>query len=331
MAETITASMVKELREQTGAGMMDCKAALNESSGNIDAAVDWLRKKGPVEGREEGRPRRRRGPDRRRHVRHQRRRRRGQFGDRFRRPQRAVPGPGQDDRRCRAHDRLRRREDPRGQGRQHHRCRRDLRQCRQDRREHDLAPRRRAVGRPRAWSATYVHSSVTDGLGRIGVIVGLESAGKADELKAFGRLVAMHVAAANPQAVDPSGLDPAAVEREKNVLADKFKAQGKPANVIEKIVEVGPEDLLQGSLPARSAVHPRRQEVRRAGGERGRRQSRRTDQGHGLCALCARRRRRETGRRFQRRSRRSSPARIRPGAAKSRRKSLPWTNRTIGG
>jgi elongation factor Ts len=86
---------------------------------------------------------------------------------------------------------------------------------------------------------TYVHSSVTDGLGRIGVIVALESTGKADELKAFGRLVAMHVAAANPQAVDPAGLDPTVVEREKNVLADKFKAQGKPAAMIEKIVESG--------------------------------------------------------------------------------------------
>ena len=87
--------------------------------------------------------------------------------------------------------------------------------------------------------ASYVHNSVTDGLGRIGVIVALESAGKADELKAFGRMVAMHVASANPQAVDPSGLDAATVEREKSVLAEKFKAQGKPANVIEKIVESG--------------------------------------------------------------------------------------------
>ena len=87
--------------------------------------------------------------------------------------------------------------------------------------------------------ASYVHNSVIDGLGRIGVIVALESAGKADELKAFGRMVAMHVASANPQAIDPSGLDPAVIEREKDVLADKFKAQGKPANVIEKIVESG--------------------------------------------------------------------------------------------
>ena len=70
-------------------------------------------------------------------------------------------------------------------------------------------------------------------------MVALELSGKADELKAFGRLLAMHVAASNPQAVEPSGLDPAVVAREKDVLADKFKAQGKPANMIEKIVESG--------------------------------------------------------------------------------------------
>jgi elongation factor Ts len=85
----------------------------------------------------------------------------------------------------------------------------------------------------------YVHNSVGEGLGKIGVLVALESAGKADELASLGRMVAMHVAASNPQAVDPSGLDPALVQRERNVLADKFKAQGKPANVIDKIVESG--------------------------------------------------------------------------------------------
>jgi elongation factor Ts len=85
--------------------------------------------------------------------------------------------------------------------------------------------------------ASYMHSSVTDGLGRIGVLVALESPGKADELKAFGRLLAMHVAAANPLAVDPSGIDPAAIEREKGVIA--AKAEGKPANVVEKIIESG--------------------------------------------------------------------------------------------
>src|SRR6267142_5370171 len=85
----------------------------------------------------------------------------------------------------------------------------------------------------------YTHNSVADGLGKIGVLVALESPGKADELTALGRLVAMHVAASNPQAVDPSGLDPVVVAREKDVLADKFRQQGKPDNVIAKIVESG--------------------------------------------------------------------------------------------
>jgi elongation factor Ts len=84
-----------------------------------------------------------------------------------------------------------------------------------------------------------MHNSVTDGLGKIGVLVALESAGKADELAAIGRQLAMHVASANPQAIDAARLDAKVVEREKNVLADKFRQQGKPENVIEKIVESG--------------------------------------------------------------------------------------------
>jgi elongation factor Ts len=80
---------------------------------------------------------------------------------------------------------------------------------------------------------------VTDGLGKIGVLVGLESSGNADELAALGRQIAMHVASANPLAVDAAGLDSAIVQREKDVLAEKFKAQGKPAAMIEKIVESG--------------------------------------------------------------------------------------------
>jgi elongation factor Ts len=100
------------------------------------------------------------------------------------------------------------------------------------RRAAGLAVNKGAVG-------SYVHNSVSDGLGKIGVLVALESTGKADELAGLGRMIAMHVAAANPQALDAGGLDPATVAREKDVLADKFRAQGKPANVIEKIVESG--------------------------------------------------------------------------------------------
>ena len=86
---------------------------------------------------------------------------------------------------------------------------------------------------------SYVHNAASEGLGKIGVIVALESAGKADELSALGRQLAMHVASANPQALDSASLDPATVKREKDVLADKFRQQGKPENMIEKIVESG--------------------------------------------------------------------------------------------
>jgi elongation factor Ts len=100
------------------------------------------------------------------------------------------------------------------------------------RRAAELSVSKGAVG-------AYVHNSVSDGLGKMGVLVALESGGKADELASLGRMIAMHIAASNPQAIDAAGLDPAAVKREKDVLADKFKQQGKPANVIDKIVESG--------------------------------------------------------------------------------------------
>jgi elongation factor Ts len=87
--------------------------------------------------------------------------------------------------------------------------------------------------------SSYVHNAVVEGAGKMGVIVALESAGKADELAVLGKQLAMHVAAANPLAIDPTGLDPATVKREKDVLADKYRQQGKPENVIEKIVESG--------------------------------------------------------------------------------------------
>ena len=87
--------------------------------------------------------------------------------------------------------------------------------------------------------ASYVHNAVVEGAGKMGVIVALESTGRTDELAALARQIAMHVAATNPQALDSAGLDPAAVTREKDILADKYRQQGKPENVIEKIVESG--------------------------------------------------------------------------------------------
>jgi elongation factor Ts len=87
--------------------------------------------------------------------------------------------------------------------------------------------------------SSYIHNAVIEGAGKMGVILALESTGKADELAHLGRQLAMHVAAANPLAIDPAGLDPTLVKREKDVLADKYRQQGKPENVIEKIVDSG--------------------------------------------------------------------------------------------
>jgi elongation factor Ts len=234
----ITASMVKELRDKTGAGMMDCKAALGESGGNLEAAVDWLRKKGLAKAaKKAGRVAAE-----------------GLIGvalaakkaivvevnsetdfvarnDLFQGLVKMIAGValdvGADVAKILA-------------ARVGDRTTADAINETIAKIGENMTLRRAAgltIGK--GVLASYVHNSVADGLGRIGVIVALESEGDDDELKAFGRMVAMHVASANPQAIDTSGLDAATIEREKSILAEKFKAQGKPANVIDKIVESG--------------------------------------------------------------------------------------------
>ena len=83
----------------------------------------------------------------------------------------------------------------------------------------------------------YVHNSQAPGLGKIGVLIGLESTGDAGNLAAFGKQLAMHVAAANPQSLDISSVDPAALERERNVLAEQARTSGKAEEIIAKMVE----------------------------------------------------------------------------------------------
>lgn len=234
----VSAAMVKELRDQTGAGMMDCKAALSETGGNLDAAVDWLRKKGLSKAaKKAGRVAAE-----------------GLVGvalgatkgilvevnsetdfvarnDLFQGLVKMVADAALDagasvDKILAAKA---------GSITIDEAIADTIAKVGENmslRRAAELSVGKGAIG-------SYVHNAVSDGLGRIGVLVALESTGKSDELKAFGRMVAMHVASANPQAVDPSGLDAAAVEREKAVLSEKAKAQGKPANVIDKIVESG--------------------------------------------------------------------------------------------
>ncbi len=238
MTTNISAAMVKELRDQTGAGMMDCTAALSESGGNLEAAVDWLRKKGLSKAAKKAGRVAAEGligvaltPTKGIVVEVNSETdfvaRNDLFQGLVKMIADAALGTGPDVDKILA-------------AKVGNVTIADAGADTIAKVGENMTLRRAAalaVGKGAV--ASYVHNSVSDGLGRIGVLVALESAGKADELKAFGRLVALQVASANPQAVDPSGLDPAVVEREKSVLADKFKAQGKPAAMIEKIVESG--------------------------------------------------------------------------------------------
>ena len=232
----ITAQMVKELRERTGAGMMDCKAALEEIGGDMEKAVDHLRKKGLAKAaKKAGRVAAE-----------------GLIGAAVSATKGVVVEVNSET------DFVARNDLFQGLVKmiadialtagtdveiiKHAKAgsitvAEALADTIAKVGENMTLRRAAALSVEKGAVASYVHSSVSDGLGRIGVLVALESTGDADELKRFGRMVAMHVAAANPQALDPAGLDPEVVRREKEVLADKYKAQGKPANVIDKIVE----------------------------------------------------------------------------------------------
>ena len=232
----ITAGMVKELRDKTGAGMMDCKAALNETGGDVEGAVDWLRKKGLAKAAKKAGRVAAEGligvalaPNKGVVVEVNSETDFVARNDLFQGLVKMIANVALDagtdvDKILAA---------PIGDRTVADAINETIAKIG----ENMTLRRAAALSVGKGVVASYVHSSVTDGLGRIGVLVALESSGKADELKAFGRLVAMHVAAANPQAVDPSGLDAALIQRERGVLA--AKAEGKPANVVEKIVESG--------------------------------------------------------------------------------------------
>ena len=232
----ITAGMVKELRDKTGAGMMDCKAALNETGGDVEGAVDWLRKKGLAKAAKKAGRVAAEGligvalaPNKGVVVEVNSETDFVARNDLFQGLVKMIANVALDagtdvDKILAA---------PIGDRTVADAINETIAKIG----ENMTLRRAAALSVGKGVVASYVHSSVTDGLGRIGVLVALELPGKADELKAFGRLVAMHVAAANPQAVDPSGLDAALIQRERGVLA--AKAEGKPANVVEKIVELG--------------------------------------------------------------------------------------------
>ena len=235
---TISATMVRDLREKTGAGMMDCKAALEATAGDEEAAVDWLRKKGIAKAAKKAD---RVAADGLIGV-----AREGTKGvlvevnsetdfvarnDLFQGLVKMIAqvalkvGANADAIKAAKAGSI------------------TVTEAIADTvaKVGENMTLRRAAGLnvDKGVVASYVHNTVADGLGKIGVLVGLESQGQAEELAELGRKIAMHVAAASPLAVDPAGLDPAVVAREQSVLADKFRAQGKPEAMIGKIVESG--------------------------------------------------------------------------------------------
>jgi elongation factor Ts len=235
---TITAAMVKDLRESTGAGMMDCKAALTETAGDMQAAQDWLRKKGLSKAaKKAGRVAAE-----------------GLIGSVTMGTRGVVVEVNSET------DFVARNEQFQGLVKMIAQIALDVGGDVEKIKAakvgsvtvetaindaiatigENMTLRRAALLEVSSGVVSnYVHNAVIEGAGKMGVIVALESTGKADELATLGRQLAMHVAAANPQAIDPSGLDPVVVKREKDVLADKYRQQGKPENVIEKIVESG--------------------------------------------------------------------------------------------
>lgn len=235
---TITASMVKELRDKTGAGMMDCKAALNETRGDTEAAVDWLRAKGLAKAaKKAGRVAAE-----------------GLIGlaadtkaaalvevnsetDFVARNQKfqemvtttasaALNAKGDIDKLADAK-----------YGNSTSTVAETIKEMIGAIGENMSLRRAAHLSASNGVVASYMHNQIAPGLGKIGVIVALESTGDPEQLKSFGRQVAMHIAAANPQAVDVESLDKALIERERAVLTEQAKESRKPANVIEKMVE----------------------------------------------------------------------------------------------
>ena len=234
----ITASLVKELRDKTGAGMMNCKKALGEADGDLEAAIDWLRKKGmAAAAKKSGR------------VAVE-----GLIGvavesdvgalvevnaetdfvsrnDVFQAYVRTVTGLAleKDD----DLSSLLAGEYPES-GRN---VEEELTHLIATIGENMSFRRAARLQVEEGVMASYIHNSVVPGMGRIGVLVGLSSTGDKEKLSDLGKQVAMHVAAANPQSVSQDDLDPELVERERAILAEQARASGKPEEIIGKMVE----------------------------------------------------------------------------------------------
>ena len=235
---SISAAQVKELRESTGAGMMDCKKALTETDGDMEAAVDWLRTKGLAKAaKKAGRVAAEglvavvsgdgdaavvevnsetdfvaRNEGFQKLVRDIASVALSVGGELSAISAAAYPGKGNTV------------ED-------------ELRDAIATIGENMTLRRSAGLKVSDGVVASYMHNVVSDGLGKIGVLVAIESKGDKDALNAFGRQVAMHVAASKPLALTPEQIDPQVAERERAVYAEQARESGKPEAIIEKMVE----------------------------------------------------------------------------------------------
>ncbi|MDB5647279.1 translation elongation factor Ts [Methylobacterium sp.] len=234
----ITAALVKELREKTGAGMMDCKGALNETDGDIEAAVDWLRKKGLAKAAKKA-------------------------GRVAAEGLVAVESAGHHAAIVEVNsetDFVARNDSFQAFAREAAKLalntdgtlegleaatfpgasttvKDSLSSLIATIGENMTLRRVAKLDVTKGVIASYVHGQVVEGLGKIGVLVALESEGDVEVLSTLGRQIAMHVAATNPVALDAAGVDQATLDREINILREKNA--GKPENVLAKIVESG--------------------------------------------------------------------------------------------
>ena len=238
MAE-ISAALVKELRDRTGAGMMDCKKALAETNGEMEAAIDWLRAKGlSAAAKKAGRTAAE-----------------GLVGVAVERNRGAVVEVNsetdfvakneifQDFVRSVAKLALQHGTDVEVLGAAQHPEGGTVQEKLTDniaKIGENQSLRRAAVLEVNEGAVvSYVHNQVAPGLGKIGVLVALESAAPAEMLNALGKQVAMHVAAAHPLALTADDLDSVLIERERSIAIEKAKESGKPENIVEKMVEGG--------------------------------------------------------------------------------------------
>ena len=236
----ITAAMVKELRETTGAGMLDCKKALVEANGNMEQAVDWLRKKGLASAAKKS----------------SRVAAEGLVAVAVDGNKGAAVEVNSETDFVAKNEIFQEYVEDAAKVALH--CNGDVEamkafvchKCSEGKTfgerltdmiakigENMNLRRAKVISINNGVVCSYVHNAVRNGLGKIGVLVALESSADKAKLEELGKHIAMHIAATAPIALNIAGVAPEAVEHEKSIFAEQAKASGKPANIIEKMVE----------------------------------------------------------------------------------------------